>query len=574
MYETTLKTAKPPRPDVPNAPKLYTIGPPQKTKPLRSFCVLLLLSTCLVFSIRALLFGSAEPRVDQAYFAASVRQLVEADHVWPTSTGAGFRHALETDRDSMLYALGQPIYNSPQYFAFTLIPFLMTSGLVFLVGYSYTTITLLSIAASSLVLIPIAGICIYVGGGWSSGRNVSLMLAGSGCLLYAASAYPALYSAWGIHNCGALFLVSAVAVAMPFIANVHACGVMRPSVLTALVSVIAGYSHFTNVILLPVPLVFALLSAPGLSARRRVVVAVVCGALICAGFAPVAITTMLLNKTGTSLTYMNVGASLSDYAANIAAGAAAWFSAGAQLISLPGTIAGVAGLFWLAAVTPYRLPLFLTLWHFACYCLIPGFAWNGSNTWLRTYNYVIPFVTIGLAWILVKGSLLTSSWRLVPAIRIVILAGVVWHVVAQIPFKGYTQWANDHVPDFSHDYLIGQGALRAVVADLETISTGKPLTFWDYPARFVYCSLARNDSHVTTSTVTSIAKRIEQGQFHQMVLPPDALVVASEPEFNHNRVPATLHAVYGVDGTLRVEKRWRSPVPVYGAFAAYRVQAQ
>jgi hypothetical protein len=106
------------------------------------------------------------------------------------------------------------------------------------------------------------------------------------------------------------------------------------------------------------------------------------------------------------------------------------------------------------------------------------------------------------------------------------------------------------VPAFSRDYLEGQGELRPAVAEIEAVAGGKPISFRDFPGRFVFCSLADRAANVVPSTVSSIAAKKRQYAANQVRLPQDSYLVAREAESGN--IPRY------ITGGLRAERRPRS----------------
>lgn len=111
--------------------------------------------TVTTFIIRWESFKDTEPRIDQAFFAASVRGIVEANHAWPEKRpGQSFSQALLRDEGSLLHQIGRPIFNNPQ-LCFNLVPLLVSSVVCGLFSYSYANLVFLSILVTCVCLFPL-----------------------------------------------------------------------------------------------------------------------------------------------------------------------------------------------------------------------------------------------------------------------------------------------------------------------------------------------------------------------------------------------------------------------------------
>ena len=522
----------------------------------------------VVFSIRYAVFSGMEPRIDQAYFAACMRDLVSADHLLPKrAVGQGFRQALETDNKSALYAIGRPIYVSPQ-FAFELVPFLIGSASLLLVGYSYSHVVALSVLASVITLVPVTAL-------FQRCARTTNLAGLAGALFYASATYATLFSPWGVHNFGVFMLVLAIALATPLMATssgwTHSC-IRRLAALGA-VTLVAAYSHFINPLLVPLTLLMGLVGLPGISVRRKIKLVAVYGLIVCIGIAPVGVVSAFLHQVrGSFLVYANVSTSLASYLGGMPDRAGLWFVLGMRLISAPGVVCGILGLAWMASVTRFRLPFWLLVAHFTCYCLSPGFIWNGSNTYLRTYNYVIPFLAIGMGWLLLQVIEPDGFLRRYLALRILVGACLAWHLAIQIPVNGCEAWARRHARDFAVDYLDGQGDLRPIIRSIERRAGTEPILFWDFPERFAYLSLASNTANAAPSALDSAGAG---GQILKTSMRPQGYVVAvRRGSFLEGCLGAALCRIHGGEAEVRLVARWPCSVAAYGPFALYRMQVR
>jgi len=495
------------------------------------------------FVLRFGLFRSTEPRGDASYWAIVLRDMVSADRLLPAgSGGVGVLRALESAREgdtSWLYAVGRPVHASPIWL-FTEVPLLFQSLLLAIFRYSYEHVAALSILGSVLAIFALSVLAARC-------SEAPRFAAVAAALIYTGSAYAMLYSPWGVHNWGVFALIAAVAIATPLLAN--PAGWTEKSKLRLLilasVTLFAAYSHFTNPVIMAIAMPMALGFLPGVTIRRKAALVLYFGLVVCLGLAPVGILTLALHKLWTSFgVFANTGNSPWHYVAGIPQRGGQWFEFGAALFSLPGLAVGVTGLAAMAFATRFRLPACVTAAHFLCYCLVPGFIWNGSHTYLRTYNYAIPFLALGIAWLLAYT--IRAGFRAPGArfLRIMVIALVTWHMAVQIPWGGYRAWAEKRAPDFVEIYLAGQGRLSPIVSGIEQITKDERLIFEDNTVEYEYLPLASNSAHIERSSVQALLDRQSRGQSLLADLPDSGYLIARDSEEYPFREEDFASAVY------------------------------
>jgi hypothetical protein len=530
-------------------------------------------------------FKGTEPRIDQANFATSVRGIVEANHGWPEKHGTqSFSQTLLGDEGSLLYQIGHPIFNNPQS-CFNLVPLLVSSVVCRLFSYSYADLVFLSILATCLCLFPL-GYLPFVAFRKIEGQSFPLGMIGLGtALVYALTFQVSLFSPWGVHNAGVFFLVIAIAGSVWILRDSVSWEYVpvRPMLLILLFCGVACYSHWTNVFLLLPALVISLLTIREMSFRRRAALATVLTLLMGGILLPIGILAAVLHRADNNfLVYMNFGNSPWIVLRGIPGRALKWFSAGCELFSPAGLLLGIAGLVWIARQYRISLPLICLAIHFLAYCLIPGFIWNGSPTWLRTYNYVFPLLSIGMGAMLalVWRGLRGGAWTVVG--RLIVGAFFLLHISQQIPQLRSAEWLHNRRPDFYSNYLAGQGDLRPTVAGLEgAIPEGEQILFWDYPLRQLYQSLARSSGRnpIIASTITSRLSEVDtRTRFNESprTLPANMHVVTPgtvSPRELENAL-LTILRMAGVNDVrgVSLSPRGRWDTNAYGTIVLYDVQ--
>lgn len=549
------------------------------------YLFLILTLAVITFVARWERFKGTEPRIDQANFATSVRGIVEANHGWPEKhRSQKFSQALLADEGSLLYQVGRPIFNNPQS-CFNLVPFFVSSVVCRLLSYSYADLVFLSILTTCLCLFPL-GYFPFVAFRRIEGQSFPLEIMGLGtALVYALSFQVSLFSPWGVHNAGVFFLVIAIAASVWILRDAESWEDLpvRPMGLILLFCAIACYSHWTNVFLLLPSVVISLLTIREMSFRRRVALATVLTVLLGGILLPIGILAVVLHRADNNfLVYMNFGNSTWTLLRGIPVRALKWFSAGCELFSPAGLLLGIAGLVWIARKHWIWLPLVCLASHFVAYCLVPGFIWNGSPTWLRTYNYVFPLLAIGMGAMLalVWRELRGGAWRV--AARIIVGAFFLLYIYQQIPQLRSAEWLQNRSPDFYDNYLAGQGELRPTVAGLEgAIPEGEQVLFWDYPLRQLYQSLARSSARnpIIASTITSrLSDAATRTRFNESLraLPSNMDVVAPgtvPPQELENALLAILRmaGVKDIRG-VSLSPRGRWDTSAYGTIVLYDVR--
>jgi len=454
-----------------------------------------------------------------------------------------------------------------------------------LFSYSYANLVFLSILVTCVCLFPL-GYLPFAAFGDFERQSFPLEIMGFGTtLVYALTFQVSLFSPWGVHNAGVFFLVTAVVASVWLLRDAKSWGnpPVRSMSLILLFGGIACYSHWTNVLLLLPALGISLLTVRDISFGRRVAFTAGLTLLMSGILLPVGILTAVLHRADNNfLVYMNFGNSVLALLGGIPLRALKWFSAGCELFSPAGLLLGIAGLVWMARKYRIFLPLICLAVHFLAYCIVPGFIWNGSATWLRTYNYVFPFLSVGMGAMLalVWRGLRGGAWAVVG--RLIVGVCFLLHIYQQIPQLRSAESLRNRSPVFYDYYLEGQGNLRPTVAGLEgAIPEGEPILFWDYPLRQLYQSLARSSGRnpIIASTITSTLSKVDtRARFNESphTLPTNMHVVAPETVSARELENAlvTILRMAGVKDVrgVSLSPRGRWNTAAYGTIVLYDVQ--
>jgi hypothetical protein len=243
--------------------------------------------------------------------------------------------------------------------------------------------------------------------------------------------------------------------------------------------VTALYSHWTNVLLLLPAVATAIALAARLSLRGRVIALVKYGVFVAVTLAPLVILILLMRSALSPTEYLE----MHEYGGQpvigpLVARSRFWFAEGIELFSIPGMAAGIAGVLLLAIKSQWRLPALLVVIHFICTALIPGFTWNGSNTYLRTYIYLVPLMSLGMgalcAWAIdevlrwfARPRPAESGTFARPLVAIIALVVAAAHFLPGRMGQAATVDAlATRSPNYYADYIAGQSRLRPAVAEL------------------------------------------------------------------------------------------------------------
>jgi len=513
------------------------------------FVLFTLIVSAIVFAYRLSNFGDMEPRVDQAYFAWWVQGMAAADHLLPhPETGESLFAALARDETGFLTQLFRPIYSSTTEL-FKLVPLLAGYTAALLFGASLAVQVATGIVAGTGVLFVLALYPFWwpstTASNGTSPRDAAVGV--TAVVLGGATVYLHLFSALGAHNFGILFLVIAIAVAgrfLPEILDKHGFRTcVRPLLALTLASGLAFYSYKTNVFLLPVAVGLFILSFPGVGWRRRLGVlsayAGTCLILIAPIFLFFALDAAKADFAKDSFSLASVWHNaLPEGPIGIlklvGARAVDWFRTGGRLFSWPGLVAGLGGLGWMAAVRGRGLPLCLAIAHFLVWCWIPLFAATG----LRTYPYILPFLILGNAYLVVNafGTFFAAirQSRTVKVFRLrlcaVAVALITVHVGLQAPaYLDHKNLAAAY-PDAWRIYMKGQGELRPMVAEIEALlPPNAVLMTWGYGLQYVFRNLKQSETRISMpAALNALALRHRAGLLkdyihrRHLVLPPGA----------------------------------------------------
>lgn len=353
-------------------------------------------------------FGSLEPGIDQAASALLVANLRHSERVLPVVAGhPSYRDRLEGDPNSLLAVIARPMIGAPV-LSFTVVGSMIAVLLSFVTGTDYRGYVLSSllIAGLNIVLVGLLG--------WIAGRRSSpgnphrpLVLALFCIAAYVSIPYAGYFAPWGAHNYGVAGLLAASAATTAWLAPSKP-PLGRPGLLVLLVwQAIALYSHWTNLLVLPAATLLSL-CARGVSDDERRFQSCFgyiagLGFVLLPGFVVIAYAAFQ-GVSSTQWAALTTQGSLSCILANALARAQTWISTATDAISGVGLAVALLGvaLFWLR--DRIVVPGAFVAVHLLVWVAIPGFSWNGSQTSLRTVNYLLPFLALGvgrtLLWIL------------------------------------------------------------------------------------------------------------------------------------------------------------------------------
>jgi hypothetical protein len=579
---------------------------PQRMMVKKSIYISLISILCLTFFVfRLYSLDMSEPRTDQATFARWLQDLVGADHVLPHRLAEeSWRSSLEGDQRSVVHNLMIRIYNTP-HISFNLVPLTIFYFISLFTGDSYRAQVGMSIFASICVLLVLGLLPYWITKPHDKRQPVLLgdAVAGAVALLIAGTTlYLHLYSAWGVHNLGVLFLLAAVAVTILSLDsnNESSTGLVKLRLLPIVIaSVLAVYAHWTNVFVLLPANVVAFISNTNLSRTQRVRLSVRYITIIGLFISPVILLMFAVrpNPSSSGVVYAAFeDKGIYGFLADTISRAGKWFAAGAMLFSAAGVVVGLAGLVLLAWIRKVGMPLWVVTIHFLVWCIIPGFTWNGSPTWLRTFLYVLPFFCLGAGYCLAlplcgefpfsskTPSGMALKWKalLIPATLLIL------HLTTQFPGFVEQRKVEARIPEFSLFYLKGQGNLRPLVNEINgMLPNSSTLLVWDSSLQNVYaCFKDKAKTQVLfPPALKDIWVHYKDGSFEAYVRRRRITIDHKHPVFlvadkltSQEELQHAVSDVFGPEGLnvadsmrLSVMETWETGVYDYGDVTLYAV---
>jgi len=360
----------------------------------------------------------------------------------------------------------------------------------FVLSDSWRALVVLSIAGSALTLAVTCLWAYWLGRLFYPDRRTAIIGASATFIAGAFCGYAHLFSPWGVHNIGVLGLVAAGFATSRALWKLSRADDSVPWGSVAAVQAIALYTHWTNLFLLPPATLLAIVLCPGLKRRQRttLLAAYIGGCVVLA-------LPILLRFNGSSDFAF---AAYSSPSKSISAGpflfrAWGWVLAAHSYFSISGLLLAVTGLIALAVSRRIWFPLALLVTHWCMWTALPGFTWNGSPTELRTYNYLLPCLWLGIGYAFICAATAATEIRS----RIIMLSAAsllfVAHLTSQTTYFTSPQSISSQFPTFWNSYLTGQGTLGPLVRNVDArIGPGATLMVSSYPLQDSYFVLSRN----------------------------------------------------------------------------------
>jgi hypothetical protein len=556
--------------------------------PVGAIGILIAVYAACVFALRLHDFAGLEPRIDQAGFAHWVRDLARADHFLPDrSAGESWLGALERDRESFVHRFAIRVYNV-HHLAFNAVPLGIHLAISSLFGDAYPTQIAASIAGSVCVLLALGTVPLWL----ARGRRpfAHEVWVGLASLLVASTAlYLHLFSAFGVHNYGVAALLAATGLATRWLTSTAGRGILA----AALGAVLAVYTHWTNLLLLPLATALALAATVEWGARARVAAALRYAVVVGACVLPAVGLALALDAARSDLIYVTSADPTAVGWRAVIDRAGSWFGTGATLFSWPGLVLGLVGVGAAYRVQQMRLPAMLLLVHFVLWSALPGIA----EKRLRTYLYVLPFLALGVGTTLVlacrpvareiargrRPGWLDGRWLV--AVGSVLLVG--WHVGLQLPGLVSDERARRRMPEFWTQYRQGQGTLAPMVAGIEVaIPDGGTLLTWLPQLQDLLAVLGNAERRIEIPpALETMRTRQRAGTLsdylrrRRISLPREGpLFLAASDDVTETELAAALRGVLGRGVglvpayELDVVRSWEAG-PAFGRVSLYRVSA-
>ena len=485
-----------------------------------------------LFAYRVVLFSDIEPRSDQMFFSWWVQGLSQADQVFPTSrNGESFLGALERDDESFLHRLLRPIHGK-SITIFTSVPLALRLIVAWVFGNGIEVQTISSIFAGTLIILAVGLLAVWsfrTRPGNLNNRSIN-GLALLAVMLAGGTYYLHYYSPLGNHNFGVLFLIIAVGATQQAISSLEdgQRGGSRLIVIASFLQFLALYSHWTNIFLLPAStfLVWVISSIP---LRRKIIMAgyyfafllIIASPFFLLGVNDLGHAGNARNHTVWDLLRIALRSGGADYVDIFLGSSLKWFYNLILILSPAGLFLGLLGVFILAIRQRIFLPLSLCVTHFIVSITMPMFL--GAH--FRTDLYIIPFLILGLAYLVVLNlSEAVNFWRtregsILTMAGVVILTAGAHHFWLQSSKIGQSDIIQQQIPEFWASYYKGQGELRPMAKEIDQILPESAVIFtWGYGMQFFVRNYGiENAGRKIMPSLLTLIPRIDNGNLSHLI---------------------------------------------------------
>lgn len=460
-------------------------------------------------------FASLEPRQDHGAFIQWVRGAAEGTHLLPVQQpGETFMAALQRDEDSVANAVLRPLY---------LTNILLLKSLafaVFLAGSWVFGADVPGLVAVSVVVnTAAAGLfaAAALAAGPLRGAARPWMLISIGAVLL-GNGFLRSFAPLGDHNVG-LLLLAALTLAVMRVegqardGGANLAGVRPVAVLLGL----ATFANHTN-FLISAPAVGLTILALGLPWRLTLGAGWRLGLSFALSLLPILALSFVASRSGYLgaeeqgfLGYVTfareAGYHNQPLLQAMAERAAHWRDTMVAILSWPGLVAAMVGLFGWAVVERVRFPLVLVAMHFLLAIGMSAF----SHHLDRTGAYVVPILCIGIGWTLaaLMGGILRSGRGLRRvACMLALIAGGGGYGLAQWPVlsdpRSTPLWGN---------YFRDQGDWQAVQREVSALlPEGSALIPADYAMAHLWGAMrAANERNAVAGVLSALEVRAANG---------------------------------------------------------------
>jgi len=367
------------------------------------YCLVLSGALIAVTAVRFDLFHGIEPRMDHAFFIDWVQSVVGAERFFPERLpGDSLLAALEADRGSFLHVVLKPLYVAPTTL-FTIVGLAWFAVGALLTGVSLESQVFWSILAQSGMLCLLGFMPLYLARPEGQGTREAIAVGALAVCVAAASSFLHAFSPLGVHNVGLLALVAAMFVVGRYLQAVQAGAVGSQMRLAAVgAQMVACYTMYTNVFLLPVATGIALLLCGRQGLRYRILEATRFSALTVIGFVPalllLGVTLLHPHSADTSQNFEGlakwaVSTGETGTIAYLTGNFFGWFQNAGAVFGYGGLALGFVGLVIFGVRYRQWLPLGIVGAHLLASTAMGGFA----GQYNRTLAYVVPLLALGVA---------------------------------------------------------------------------------------------------------------------------------------------------------------------------------
>jgi hypothetical protein len=299
-----------------------------------------------------------------------------------------------------------------------------------------------------------------------------------------------------------------------------------------MISSLCMHIYFSNCLLIPIAVGLFLLTSHGISPKERSLCTFFYFLFLALLLLPstLLVLTIMSKQEVTSMRYLYFNQrGISVYFVGVIERCFLYFTVASSAMSWPWVLGGLVGMVMMAARKFQRMPLIAWLVHFALWILIPGFTFNGSPTWHRTFPYIIPIFAVGVTYLLFELAKLTKN---INGQKAIIAAAIILHLIWNIPIINKMENLAIQIPSFYASYFESRGKLRTAIVQLSRkFNTDDVILCWTYWGVHYFEALTDHSFGSYLPALSSLEIRQKHGTLADYVQKTNLSVTEEKPVY-------------------------------------------